>query len=121
MPLTNEKVLIHLPLEEPKGWIAKVQARFPDLRIHWSESTVVAGGLSPLDDLPRDLLDGVNIMCLFPPPRPENMKDVRFVQLVSAGSDRWVNHPKFLDPDVTFCSGSGIHAWAPLSAPRLPA
>lgn len=70
---------------------------------------MVASGLSNAVELPEHVLQGVTMMCLYPPPRPEVMKDVRFVQLASAGSDLWAKHPKYLDKEVAFCSASGVH------------
>lgn len=40
----------------------------------------------------------------------ELVPKLRFVQLSSAGSDLWVNHPKYVDKDVVFCTTSGSNA-----------
>lgn len=111
MPFTKDKLLVHLPIDPPPGWLDRVAQRFPGLEVRWVKARVVASGLSSADELPRDVLDGVTMMCLYPPPSPENMHDVRYVQLASAGSDRWMGHPKYMDPEVKFCSSSGVHPY----------
>lgn len=111
MPLTaKDKVLVHVPIPPPPGWLDTVAARYPALKVHWEVAKIIPGpDLESADCLPADVLDGVTILCVYPPPKPENMRDVRLVQLASAGSDRWATHPSFLNPDVSFCNGSGVH------------
>lgn len=43
-------------------------------------------------------------------PDPEHMPKLRFVQLTSAGSDLWANHPKYLNKNVVFCTTSGSNS-----------
>lgn len=113
MPLSKDKLLVHLPIDPPAAWLQKVSQRFPGLEVRCEKARVVATGLSSADELAPDVLDGVTIMCLYPPLSPDNMSRVRYVQLASAGSDRWVGHPKYEDEEVRFCSSSGVHAYVP--------
>jgi hypothetical protein len=113
MTLQNEKLLVFLPIPPPAGWLEKARERFPGVDIRWEVVKLdMAGkaGMSTVADLPEETREGVTLMCTFLPEAREVMKDVRFVQLASAGSDLWAKHPVFLDPDVQFCTGSGVHA-----------
>lgn len=112
MVLENEKLLINVPMPAPPGWLEKARARFPGLEIVWEEAKLSTMGTKGIDDLPADVVAGVTIMCPSPLvlPSPESMRDVRFVQLVSAGSDRWADHAVFNDGKTVFASGSGVHA-----------
>lgn len=109
-PFTNDKLIVHLPIDPPPGWLDRMHARFPSLKIHWEKAQVVPSGLSSLDELPEEVTQDATMLCLYPPPSAERMKNVRFVQLASAGSDRWIGHEKYMDPEVQFCSSSGVHA-----------
>lgn len=114
MPIGSKDVLlVHLPAPPPKGWHDAVAKRFPQLQVRWEQATFDRENSSifTADSLPKEVLDGVTMMCLYPPPQPQNMKDVRFMQLISAGSDLWTDHPVYLDKDVQFCSGSGCQPY----------
>lgn len=115
MTLQNEKLLIHLPIAPPAGWLEKARERLPGVEIIWEQATWTKSGLSPMDDLPEDVLKGVTLMCPGPPyppfpPKKSTMKDVKFVQLISAGWDLWEQHEIFHDKNVQFCSGTGVNA-----------
>ncbi|KAJ6443867.1 centromere kinetochore component CENP-T domain-containing protein [Purpureocillium lavendulum] len=108
----RDKLLIHVPQPAPAGFMDALAARFPQLEARWEVARLdpVRTDLASADTLPRDVLDGVTMLCVYPPADAAAIPDVRFVQLISAGSDRWVGHEKFSDPAVVFCSGSGCHA-----------
>ena len=110
MPFTNEKLLVHLSIDPPAGWLDKVRERFPGLDVRWEKAHVLASTLSSADELPSEVLDGVTMMCVYPPPSEENTRNVRFVQLASAGSNHWVGHSAYENRDVDFCSSSGVHS-----------
>ncbi len=48
------------------------------------------------------------VNCTMPPPA-ELMSKVRYVQLSSAGADRWPGHPVYENKDVVFCTSNGCH------------
>ena len=110
MPLTNEKLLIHIHVPPPPGWVEKVTSRFPGLKVQWERASVVNGSIENADSLPAEVWEGVTMALLFPPPSHNNMANVRYVQLASAGSEHWKDHPSYKDPNVLFCSASGCHA-----------
>lgn len=113
-PLTNEVLLVHLPIPPPPSWLSRMSARFPGVEVRWRRAEVLpSSSLTTLDELPDADLRGVTMACLYPEPADpvRTMRDVRFVQLASAGSDRWAGHPVFGDRRVRFCSSSGVHAY----------
>ncbi|PNY27886.1 D-2-hydroxyacid dehydrogenase [Tolypocladium capitatum] len=110
MPLSpSDKLLVHLPDPPPPGWLDAVAARFPQLAVRWEMAALdaAASDLASADTLPREVLDGVTLLCVYPPPSARAIPDVRWVQLASAGSDRWLGHETYRDPRVVFCSASG--------------
>ncbi|KAM4065244.1 d-isomer specific 2-hydroxyacid dehydrogenase, NAD binding domain-containing protein [Hirsutella rhossiliensis] len=110
MPLNpDDKLLVHLPSPAPAGWLEAMARRFPGLAVRWEVAGIdaAASDLESADSLPREALDGVTLLCVYPPPSPAVMERVRVVQLASAGSDRWLGHEKYRDPGVVFCSSSG--------------
>ena len=46
--------------------------------------------------LPPEIWEGVTIACLFLPHPARLMSKVRYVQLTSAGADKWIEHETFL-------------------------
>ncbi|UNI24043.1 hypothetical protein JDV02_009822 [Purpureocillium takamizusanense] len=108
----RDKLLIHVPQPPPPGFLDALAARFPQLSVRWEIAGFdpLRSDLASADTLPPEVLDGVTMLCAYPPAAAAAIPDVRFVQLISAGSDRWVGHDKYRDPRVVFCSGSGCHA-----------
>ncbi|GFP59367.1 hypothetical protein ACSS6W_010684 [Trichoderma asperelloides] len=106
----DDKFLLHLPMPLPKSFFAAVAERFPQLRIHYEVAPVVNHRLMNSDELPDEAWDGVTMLCVMPPPNPERMKNVKFVQLASAGSDLWIGHEAYTNKDITFCCTSGAHS-----------
>ncbi|PWI70112.1 hypothetical protein PCL_00256 [Purpureocillium lilacinum] len=109
---SRDKLLIHAPQPPPPGFLDLLGARFPQLSVRWELARLdpVRSDLASADTLPAEVLDGVTMLSVYPPAKAAAIPDVRFVQLISAGSDRWVGHEKYRDPGVVFCSGSGCHA-----------
>lgn len=97
-----------VPLDRDDKWIAKIVAKYPGLEIRW----IKREWKFPPAPLPEALLDGVTLLCTGMPISPEQAKllpNVRHVQLVSAGADRWIGNPLYQNPDVTFCTSNGTH------------
>lgn len=111
-PLDGEVYALWLiPLPRPE-WISRIEARFPGLRIRWHSPSEVGpdGNRLTADTLGPEFWDGVTMLSCFMPPRAELMKQVRYVQLTSAGADKWLENDKYKDPNVVFCTGNGTHA-----------
>lgn len=113
LALEGEVLLVCIPTEPKLEWVAAMEERYPGLKVRWvdrswyADTNVFASGTL---NLPARLYDGVTMVMSFLPPKPEDMKRVRFVQLTSAGADRWVTHKVYKDPNVMFCTANGIHA-----------
>ncbi|KAL6871809.1 hypothetical protein J3F83DRAFT_615029 [Trichoderma novae-zelandiae] len=105
----NDKLLIHYPFPLPDGFLDTLAKRFPQLRVHFELTSVAKFRSSTADALPDDVWEGVTMVSLFPPPSPERLRNVKFVQLGSAGWDPWLEHETFLNRDVAFCCTSGAH------------
>jgi len=108
--LSNDTLLIAIPHPPDSNWIAYQESRHPGLKIRWYEIERTLRVFPK--PLPADAFDGVTLVCtnwpqLIPPSAHPN---IRFVQLSSAGADRWVNHPLYKDQSVVFCNASGVHA-----------
>ncbi|TLS22936.1 uncharacterized protein PpBr36_06599 [Pyricularia pennisetigena] len=113
-PLSHDVLLVCIPTDPKLEWAAEVEARYPGFKVRWIEQELYGGNGCVFTegylDLPPEHFDGVTMVMSYLPPRPENMKGVRFVQLTSAGADRWTSHDKYKDPEVSFCTANGIHS-----------
>ncbi|KAL6786931.1 hypothetical protein J3E68DRAFT_419671 [Trichoderma sp. SZMC 28012] len=111
MPITaDDKLLLHYPIPLPDGFIETVKARWPQLKVHVEISPVRNSKMINADELPDEVWEGVTLLSVVPPPSAAKMKNVKFVQLGSAGWDVWLEHEVFLNKDVEFCNTSGVHA-----------
>jgi phosphoglycerate dehydrogenase-like enzyme len=108
MPLTDEKLLIHIHAPPNPGYLDKLRARFPGLTVCWEEAKVVNGLPESADNASAEAWDGVTMLFTYPAcAYDDKFERVRWVQLASAGSDHWKTHGAFRDPGVLFCSASG--------------
>jgi phosphoglycerate dehydrogenase-like enzyme len=104
--LSNDILLVFLPTDPDADWIAKIESKYPGIKVRWSVRAT-----------PEELIldpavwEGVTMFVTMRPHPAELMKSVRYVQLSSAGADRWLNpvHPKYQDPNTIFCTGNGTH------------
>jgi hypothetical protein len=111
MAITAEdKFLVHAPFPLPQSFHDAVAKRFPQLRVRFELAKLEGGRLATADSLSDEAWDGVTLLCVMPPPSAEKMKNIKFVHLLSAGSDLWLEHEVFLNKEVAFCSTSGVHA-----------
>ncbi|KAK5991051.1 D-3-phosphoglycerate dehydrogenase [Cladobotryum mycophilum] len=110
MPITSsDKLLVHAPLPAPPGWLDAVAKRFPQLTVRWEIAGATNWGPVSADTLPDEVLQGVTLLAVYPPVKPDKIPDVRFVQLISAGHDLWRGNAKYLDEGVVFCNAGGAH------------
>jgi hypothetical protein len=106
--LSKDVLLLHIPPPPNQEWIARMTAKFPGLEVRWA-----AHGFNLMNPIPvpDDMWEGVTLVCLMtPPPDASKLDNIRFIQLPSAGADHWIQHPKFQDPNVPFCTSNGVHA-----------
>lgn len=107
--LAQDKILIFIPEDPHEGWIEKIQSRFPGFQIRWHKSISPEGTMTKFEDLPEEVWDGLTMYSGFPPAPANYLAKVRFVQLTSAGADKWAQHESYLNSAVMFCNSSGIH------------
>ncbi|HLH63272.1 MAG TPA: D-2-hydroxyacid dehydrogenase [Ktedonobacteraceae bacterium] len=105
MTASNDKAIVVLCLARlGAGWLERLQQTSPNLRIEKR---------SPDDwsAISADLWREVQILYTFGwnLPAPDQVPDLRWVQLYSAGVNQVVNQPLF-KTDVMFTTSSGIHA-----------
>lgn len=105
-----DKLLVHLPFPAPPGWTDDIARRFPALRVHWEVCGINSGSDSDPDLLPAEVWDGVTMLVMYQPPSPALTRNVRFVQIPSAGWDLWFGHALFLNHSIPFCNSMGAHA-----------
>lgn len=107
--LSKDKLLIFQPKAPSAEWLARVQARHPGLEIIYENSALPDGSIKPYEELRPEVRDGVTLLSIYIPPPASYLGAVRFVQLPSAGVDKWLGHETYLDEDVVFCTGNGCH------------
>jgi hypothetical protein len=107
-PLSNDVVLIVVPAQANQEWIDRVKAKYPGITVRWEYLAI--GGPKTTEDLPADIWDGVTIYSGFVTGPSAGMDKVRFIQLPSAGADRWLDHHLYKNrPDVVFSTANGVH------------
>ncbi|KAK3689725.1 hypothetical protein B0T22DRAFT_177400 [Podospora appendiculata] len=102
--LSNDILLLHLPLPPDEKWITHVETKFPGLKVRWV--------MRPNPDftpivLPEEVFEGVTMICSLTPHPAEMLPKVRYVQVASSGADLWLNHPLYQNPNVIFCTANG--------------
>ncbi|KAI1453412.1 hypothetical protein F4805DRAFT_470130 [Annulohypoxylon moriforme] len=108
--LNNDVLLIFAPYPDTTGFVGRIAKRFKGLQVRWVKST--ASPLIPpkAGDLDAKDWDDVTLLATFQPPPAEFLSKVRFVQLTTAGIDRWPGHLTYENDKVTFATSNGVHA-----------
>ncbi|KAK4235966.1 hypothetical protein C8A03DRAFT_45961 [Achaetomium macrosporum] len=104
--LKDDVLLVVVPFPEDEKWMAKLRAQHPGLEVRWATQPPTF----EIDPLPKETYDGVTLLCALGPHPAEMLQKVRFVQLLSAGADKWVGSELYKKPEVTFCTTNGAHA-----------
>lgn len=107
--LNSDKLLIFQPKGPTAEWIARVQARHPGLEIIYENSALPDGSIKAFEQLKPEVRDGVTILCTYIPPPAKLLDKVRFIQLPSAGLDKWLDHDTYKAGKTAFCTGNGCH------------
>ncbi|KAI2623058.1 hypothetical protein GGS26DRAFT_237178 [Hypomontagnella submonticulosa] len=108
--LSNDILLVFIPFAEKPEWVERIIKRFTGLRIRWVNSIRENRTIVRADELPAEVWDGVTLLSTFMPPAAELIHKVRYIQLTSAGVDRWPGHAKYQDENAIFCTSNGVHA-----------
>ena len=64
-----------------------------------------------MNTIDRDTWSGVTVACLFLPHPAEYMSKLRYLQLTSAGVDKWIGHAAYQRPDLPIATANGVHAY----------
>lgn len=107
--LSKDKLLIFQPQGPTPEWIARVQARHPGLEIIYEDSRLPDGSIKPFEELESGVRDGITLLSTYIPPPAKLIPGVKFVQLPSAGVDKWLGHETYADENVIFSTGNGCH------------
>ncbi|KAI1100660.1 hypothetical protein F4804DRAFT_318328 [Jackrogersella minutella] len=108
--LSNDILLIYAPYPEKGAWAERLTRRFKGLKVRWVISAKSPLVVPKAEDLDAEAWDGVTLLATFMPPPAEFLSKVRFVQLTTAGVDRWPGHLKYQDESTIFCTSNGVHA-----------
>ncbi|KKA27607.1 hypothetical protein TD95_001710 [Thielaviopsis punctulata] len=108
MSLSNDVLMLLLPSAPPAAWISALEAKYPGFRIRFESTQNADRTVRPMTEIPAASWDGVTMLMTYIPPPPGVAPNVRFVQLLSAGSDMWKNNELYLNKDVVFCNASGV-------------
>lgn len=119
----KETVLCLVPQEEPTAIIAALRKKFPDVDIHYHRVPFTHSPAAARADVPAHLWRAATVLCTFNslPESTDDAPHLRWLQLLSAGSNHIQDTPVWEDDDVTITTASGIHGpqiaeWALLTA-----
>ena len=104
--LSSDILLVHVPLPPDQEWIAKLESTYPGFQVRWYQRAPI---LAQDKGIPDELWEGVTMVMGTSAYPAHLMSKVRYVQLSSAGADRWVNHEVYKNKDVIFCTANGCH------------
>jgi phosphoglycerate dehydrogenase-like enzyme len=123
-----DRVLCILPNPEPKEILDKLRASHPGIEIkyiqrQWRQvgmerTEIPEGKLLTLRQLKRlrftasiDVYQDISVLFTLGdlPKSREHAPNLKYVHLYSAGADRVVSHPLFLETDIIFTNSSGVH------------
>ena len=107
--LSQDKLVVFVPFDADEKWISRVKAQHPGIDVRWARSYKKKQRIAP-ESYPDELWEGATIVCCDWVPPPERLlKNVRYCQISSAGSDHWKGHATYQNQDVIFCNASGVH------------
>ncbi|KAI1331264.1 D-isomer specific 2-hydroxyacid dehydrogenase [Xylariaceae sp. FL0255] len=109
--LSKNVLMIWIPEPPREKVVSDLKSQFPDLEIRWLNSWD-HGKQQRRDATETDeqLWDGVTMLLTsWVPPPAHLLTSVRFVQLSSAGADKWAHHAVYKNQKVIFCTANGIH------------
>jgi hypothetical protein len=107
-PLSNDVLVIAAPMVFPRDekWMARLESLHPGLKVRW----VSQSHTYPPEPLPEDISKEVTLLATVWPYPAEQLPNVRFVQLLTAGANQWFTNGVYKKPEVIFCTTNGAHA-----------
>lgn len=109
-PFADDILLVFYVGDPSAEFIAKLEGRYPGLKVRWLNVMTEDGQIRTALDFPAESFEGVTMLFAYHPVPAHLVPKLRFVQLTSAGSDLWASHEKFLDRKTIFCTTSGAQA-----------
>jgi phosphoglycerate dehydrogenase-like enzyme len=108
--LSKEVILLLLPTDIPEGYQSRIKSKYPGIQIRWYNTLGPDGpAMKPEEIVPKELFEGVTILCARFLPSAELVPKCHYVQLTAAGPDKHTKHPLYQNPTTNFCSSSGVH------------
>ena len=105
--LSNDVLLVSVPTPPHETWIAHLKASHPGLTVRWFTQP----NTYPPLPLPEEMYEGVTLLITLWPHPAESLPNVRYIQLLSAGADRWIKHDLYKNQNVIFCTANGAHSY----------
>lgn len=106
----KDTLLCLVPQPEPKGIVAALRKKFPDIDIIYHQVTFSHSVAEARADVPAHLWEKATILCTFNSlPDKDEAPHLDWLQLLSAGSNHIQGTPVWEDKDVTITTASGIH------------
>jgi hypothetical protein len=105
--LSNDVLLVSVPTPPNETWMEHLRASHPGLTVRWFTQSYTY----PPAPVPEEVYEGVTLLVTFWPHPAESLPNVRYIQLLSAGADRWITHDLYKNPKITFCTANGAHSY----------
>ncbi|KAL3427753.1 d-isomer specific 2-hydroxyacid dehydrogenase [Phlyctema vagabunda] len=109
--VSEEHILLIVPLPEPEDIIQSIKNKHPNVRITYRQQTFEHGKVNNKVAIPDDIFHDVTILVtLFTLPPDLNLAPkLKLVHVISAGVDRLQGTPLWKDTDITITNSSGVH------------
>lgn len=106
----DHRVLIFLPWPPTEESLQHIRDEFPGIGV--SAYQVPWRSTEPPDEVSAEELANATILVTGSVlPAKEQVPNVRYVQLASAGSEHISEHPLFTETDILFCTANGVHGY----------
>lgn len=104
----SEVLLILLPWEPGSQYVSNLENISPGVKVITIKTTMYQ------DEVPKEISDETwkTVTVLFTwklLPKKEQVPNLRYVQLLSAGCNQLFGKPVFEETDITFCTSNGVH------------
>ncbi|KAF4447166.1 hypothetical protein F53441_9311 [Fusarium austroafricanum] len=105
--LKGHKAIIFTTTELPQSQIDAIQKQFPDLTI----KVFIQPWGAPLDPnfKKEEWKDTTAFLTATALPEPEQVPNLQYVQLSSAGANHLIKHPLFVETKIPFSTANGVH------------
>ncbi|KAF2217775.1 hypothetical protein CERZMDRAFT_30813 [Cercospora zeae-maydis SCOH1-5] len=106
----KDTLLAVLPFPEPKDITQRLLQNFPALDINFVQTPFINDGRELCKLVPKHLWESATILVtLFAIPEPDEVPNLEWIHLVSAGSNQMQNTDIYKETKITITTSSGIH------------